>query len=409
MREEYLHQIWKTKRLPMHDLQLIDGRKLTIQQVGWHNHESGPDFFNGSIGLDGITWNGNIEIHIKSSDWYAHQHQIDPAYDNVILHVVYQYDKPVIVNGEELPTLELKSYLDQNDWSSYDSLIKNQTWIPCEKSIHEVDELFVSMQIENALVERLERKSTQVELRYQLLNRNLQQLQYEVIAQSFGAKVNALPFVELTQHISLKILWREGKDAVFPLLLGASGFLEAELDEIHFKKWQKEWRFMVMKHQFSSMDLSTWKSKGLRPPGFPKVRITQFAAVISNLQSDFSIFMKSPEELLAFFKFDNRAFETIEGLKPLTISFQHSLIINSLVPLLWWYGNHLSNEIFKQKALILLSKIPAENNEIIQRWKNLGIRCKSAEDSQGLLELKNEICTNKLCLTCKIGNKVLGR
>jgi hypothetical protein len=170
MREEYIHQIWKTKRLPMHDLQLIDGRKLTIQQVGWHNHESGPDFFNGSIELDGIKWNGNIEIHIKSSDWYAHQHQIDPAYDNVILHVVYQYDKPVIVNGEELPTLELKSYLDQNDWSSYDSLIKNQTWIPCEKSIQEVDELFVSMQIENALIERLQRKSMQIELRYQLLN-----------------------------------------------------------------------------------------------------------------------------------------------------------------------------------------------------------------------------------------------
>jgi hypothetical protein len=119
--------------------------------------------------------------------------------------------------------------------------------------------------------------------------------------------------------------------------------------------------------------------------------------------------MKSPDELLAFFKFDNRAFKTIEGLKQLTISFQHSLIINSLVPILWWYGNHLSNEIFKQKALILLSKIPSEKNEIIQRWKNLGIRCKSAEDSQGLLELKNEICTNKLCLTCKIGNKVLGR
>ncbi len=409
MREEYLHQIWKTKRLPMHDLQLTDGRKLTIQQVGWHNHESGPDFFNGSIELDGIKWNGNIEIHIKSSDWYAHQHQIDPAYDNVILHVVYQYDKPVIVNGEELPTLELKSYLDQNDWSSYDSLIKNQTWIPCEKSIQEVDELFVSMQIENALVERLERKSTQIELRYQLLNRNLQQLQYEVIAQSFGAKINALPFVELTQHMPLKILWREGYESIIPLLLGASGFLNEEQDEVQLQKWQKEWRFMVMKHRFTTMEKSTWKRKGLRPPGFPKVRIIQFASVISSLQSDFSIFSKSPEELLLFFNHCNFNFDEKNEVKSMTISFQHTLIINSIVPLLWWYGNHISNEIFKQKALILLGKIPAEKSEIIQRWKNLGIRCKSAEDSQGLLELKNEICTNKLCLTCKIGNKVLGR
>lgn len=409
MREEYLHQIWKTKRLPMHDLQLIDGRNLTIQQVGWHNHESGPDFFNGSIELDGIKWNGNIEIHIKSSDWYAHQHQIDPAYDNVILHVVYKYDKPVIVNGEELPTLELKSYLDQNDWSSYDSLIKNQTWIPCEKSIQDVDELFVSMQIENALIERLERKSMQIELRYQLLNRNIQQLQYEVIAQSFGAKINALPFVELTQHMPLKILWREGNESVIPLLLGASGFLNEEQNEVQLQKWQKEWRFMVMKHRFTTMEKSTWKCKGLRPPGFPKVRIIQFAAVISSLQADFSIFSKSADELLLFFNFHNSISEETKEVKSMTVSFQYSVIINSIVPLLWWYGNHVSNEIFKQKALILLGKIPAEKNEIIQRWKNLGIGCKSAEDSQGLLELKNEICTNKLCLTCKIGNKVLGR
>jgi hypothetical protein len=246
----------------------------------------------------------------------------------------------------------------------------------------------------------------QIELRYQLLNRNIQQLQYEVIAQSFGAKINALPFVELTQHIPLKILWREGNETVIPLLLGASGFLNEEQDEVQLQKWQKEWRFMVIKHRFTTMGKSTWKCKGLRPPGFPKVRIIQFASVIARLQSDFSIFSKTPEELLVFY---NTNLEETNEVKSMTLSFQHSVIINSIVPILWWYGNHVSNDDFKQKALILLGKIPAEKNEIIQRWKNLGIGCKSAEDSQGLLELKNEICTNKLCLTCKIGNKVLGR
>ena len=409
MREDYLHQIWKTRRLPMHDLQLIDGRNLTVQDVGWHNQESGPDFFNGSIELDGIKWNGNIEIHIKSSDWYAHNHQVDPAYENVILHVVYQYDKPVFVNGEELPTLELKSYLDQNDWSSYDSLIHNKTWIPCEKSIQQVDELFVSMQIENALIERLERKSTQIEMRFQLLSRNLQQLQYELIAQAFGAKVNALPFVELTQHMPIKLLWREGSEAVIPMLLGASGFLEYHQTEKTFQKWQNEWKFMVLKYQFCAMDHFSWKSKGLRPLGFPKIRIVQFASVIAQLQADFSIFSKSPDELLYFFQAKNSVFQVENDVNPITKSFQHSLIINSIVPLLWWYGNQLSDTSLKEKALILLSKIPAEKNEIIQRWKNLEISCKSAEDSQGLLELKNEICANKRCLSCKIGNKVLGR
>lgn len=405
MKEEYLHQIWLTKRLPMHQLVLTDGRKLDIKNTGWHNHASGPDFFNGSIQLDGITWNGNIEIHIKSSDWYAHKHHLDEAYNNVILHVVYKHDKPVFVQGEEIPTLELQPLLDKKHWFSYESLVTNNNWIPCQYQMQRVDPFFVAMQVENSLIERLQRKAEILELRFQLLGRNLQQLQYETLAQAFGSKINALPFVELTHRMPVKTIWREGPVAAPALLLGAAGFLETAQENAHFKQLQHEWNFHAVKHRLHAMNRHSWKFKGLRPPGFPDVRIAQFADAVTKMQQDFSFFEKTPEELIRFF----RTIPSFSAKSTFTHAFQDRLLINAIVPLLWWYGNHRSEAKFREKAMDLLEKIQPENNEVIKSWAKLGIKCKSAGDSQGLLELKNEICDQKKCLSCKIGQKILGK
>ena len=401
MKEDYLHQIWLTKRFPNHELYLTDGRPLRIHKTGWHNHESGPDFFNGCVEIDGITWNGNIEIHIKSSDWYAHKHQHDDAYKNVILHVVYSYDKAVLIDGEEIPTLELKSLLNSKHWSSYESLIKQTSWIPCESQIKMVDPFFISMQIEHSLVSRLARKSELLEKRFQLLGRNLQQLQYEILAQAFGAKINAMPFVELTQRMPIKTIWKEGKLASETLLLGAAGFLN-EIAPKELKIIQNQWKFYLLKYQFESMEKSSWKKKGLRPAGFPEIRIKQFSLLLNETNSDFSFFDKTIPELKNFFELKDEL-----GKAVLTKSFQHLLLMNAIVPLLFWYGDYKSDESYKDKAIDLVAELPAENNQIIQSWKKLGVKVKSAFDSQGLLELKNEICTYKKCLNCKIGVKIL--
>ena len=401
MKEDYLHQIWLTKRFPSDQLFTIDGRPLIIHKTGWHNHESGPDFFNGSIELDGIKWNGNIEIHIKSSDWYAHQHQNDDAYNNVILHVVYTHDKPVLIQGEEIPTLELKPILDSRHWSSYESLIKQTTWIPCQTQISSIDEFFVSMQIEQALVMRLARKSELLEKRFQLLGRNLQQLQYEILAQAFGAKVNAMPFVELTQRMPIKTIWREKETSSKILLMGAAGLLD-QINDDDLKSLQTEWKFYLLKYRFESMEKSSWKKKGLRPSGFPEKRIEQFSQLINQTQQDFSFFEKSIDELKHFFRLKDQL-----GNEILTRSFQNLLLMNAVVPLLFWYGDYKSDESYKDKAIDLLSELPAEDNHIIQSWKKLKVKVKSAFDSQGLLELKNEICNYKKCLNCKIGAKIL--
>lgn len=401
MKEEYLHQIWLTKRLPMHQLTLTDGRKLEVFHTGLHNHDSGPDFFNGSIALDGIRWNGNIEIHIKSSDWYAHKHHLDEAYNNVILHVVYRHDKPVFINGEEIPTLELRSMLDKKHWSSYESLIKNNSWIPCEKRLATIDPFFIMMQLEDCKISRLHRKSEELDLRFQLLGRNLQQLQYEVLAQSFGTKVNALPFLELTQRMPVRMIWREGREVAPALLLGAAGFLQERQPLKRFGPFQRDWDFLRMKHRFETMNRLSWKFKGLRPSGFPDQRIVQFAKVVARMQQDFSFFEKSVAELRQFFR------QTAQD--GLSAAMQNLVLINSIAPLLWWYGTYRDDWSYRQKALDLLENLPPEKNEVIRSWEKLGVGACSAGDTQALLELKNEMCAQKKCLSCKIGHKVLGK
>lgn len=398
MKEEYLHLVWLTKRLPMHRLQLTDGRPLKLIRTGTHNHDSGPDFFNGSVEIDGISWNGNIEIHIKSSDWYAHKHHFDEAYNNVILHVVYRHDKPVLIHGQEIPTLELKPLLDHAHWSTYESLVSSDSGIPCESLLPEVDPLFVAMQTDDMLIARMQRRSEALELRFRLLGGDLQRLQYEALAQSFGTRVNALPFMELTQRMPLKTVWREGKEAAPALLLGAAGFLDEPTPKAGFEAWQHEWRFLALKHRLQTMQKHSWKFKGLRPPGFPDVRILQFAEVISRLRQDFSLVDKNAEALLDLFN----TFRLPEA-------FRHLLLINAVAPLLWWYGHHKSDPSYRRKALELLERLPPERNAIVDSWKKLGVACSSAGDSQALLELKNGMCARKQCLSCKIGHQVLGK
>jgi len=424
MKEEYLHQIWQTKRLPMHALTLTDGRKLEVRHTGWLNRESGPDFFNGSILLDGICWNGNIEIHIRSSDWYAHKHQFDEAYNNVILHVVYQHDKAVTIQGEELPTLELKQLLDQAHWSSYEDLMNTSGRIPCAKQLPGLDPVYVQNQLETALVSRLVRKGALLSRRFESLGRDVRQLQYETLALAFGAKVNALPFVELTRRLPIQLLWRENRESTIPLLLGTAGFLEEVSLNPYLLQLRKEWKFLAAKHNLQPMERATWKFFGLRPAGFPTFRIFQFAGMLHSWHGDFSFFDKpvsalrttfgAPASLSAparnywetHYHFEKVSAPHATGLSR---AFQNLLLINAIAPLLWWKGNHAGDETALQKAIDLLEAIPAEHNAIIDSWKKLNVTCKSAYDSQGLLELKNEFCNNKKCLSCQIGHKVLNQ
>lgn len=396
MNEQYLHLLWKLKRLPMTELYLTDGRKLEVIDTGWHNTDAaGPDFFNGSIRIDGLTWNGNIEIHVNASDWYAHKHDRDPAYNNVVLHVVFKDDKAVFINQELVPTLELSPLIDFIHWNKFRQLQLSTSWIPCENQFKQVNPVLVRQQVDQALFDRLERKAELLEKRFVELDHDKLQLSYEVYAKVFGLKVNELPFVELTRRLPLKLLWKTNMRYHSILVYGVAGFFE-QAAKYELEAQFPHWEFLQKKHQLQVMDLYSWKFKGLRPSGFPPQKLSQFARFCAN-QSHFRLEDLSAQEIIRMI---SEQFEENESIRTL-------ICINACVQLLWWQGGRSGTVELKEKALELLNLHKAESNKVIDKWKKTGAVIKSSFDSQGYLELKNEICNKKKCLQCKIGYHLL--
>jgi hypothetical protein len=394
MKEEYLHTLWRLKRLPLSNLKLSDGRNLKVLKTGWHNQEAGPDFFHGSIEIDGIIWHGNIEIHIKSSDWYAHNHQHDSAYFNVILHVVFNHDREVYIDERRIPCLELKNLIDQNHLEKYENLTQIKSWISCEKLIANVPKEIVLNQIENSLIDRLSRKNKLIEENFNRLKYNKLNLYYEVYAQAFGLKVNSFPMIELCKHIDLISLWKHNKEQAKIILLGASGILTQSTIYQNLK-YKESWEFHKLKNNYSEMNSCSWKYKGLRPVSFPHHKIIQFVDFC--FEKDFYRIHELTD------------LEIIKLLSNMNFPkyFRNNILINAIIPLLWWNYERENQEELKEIVTNLLSEIPPEKNSIIEKWGKLNISCKSSFETQGLLELKNELCANKKCLSCKVGYAIL--
>ena len=390
MKEEYLQQIWKTKRLPFHQLITINHEFVEIIDTGEHNLYSGPDFFNARVRINGIMWIGNIEIHVCSSDWYAHRHHIDKAYDNVILHVVYEYDKPVFVKGRELPVLELKSCLDTPGWNDYLTMIRNRKWIPCESYLQNLESVFIVQQTDNACIKRISRKSEEVEAVYKRVDGDLLQLEFEWMMQAFGNKVNVIPFRELASRIRWEYMKMLKSDQLYVLMLGVAGLIDKE------PTLQQEWNFLKHKYDLDSMESISWSYKGVRPVAYPERKIKQAASFFSVSQPGrylTSEYHRIEEHL------DCQMNNLPEAAKRL-------LAINGVVPLMWWYGQYTGKTSCRENAVQLLSGLKPEKNTIIDAWKKRGVKVMNAMDTQGLIETKNRFCDKRRCLQCKIGERI---
>lgn len=397
MNENYLHFLWKSKRLPFHLLKTTNNQTIEIRHVGFHNsNESGPDFSNGRIILDGLEWCGNIELHIKSSDWYVHKHQNDLAYNNVILHVVYEHDCEVHIQGASIPTIELKSHIDWPHFDSFNKFITNKGEINCSKSLSSINSIYIESMIERALIDRLNRKSYYFNSEIEVVDPK--EYLYFLTAKAFGAKVNTLPFEELAIRLPLaKIKKRNTKDQM-RLILEVSGVDEFQALSI------------ASNNSIASNKVEhfAWKRKGLRPPSFPEIKVKQFALLVSEFDFEMIHFLKNANDL---YKFISELFNSISLANDKKYKFSTNTIdlfvINCIVPFLWWLGETKFNNGIKEKALDLLKLIKSEKNYIIDEWRRYGLLSNSAYTSQALIELYNEHCTYNKCLSCEIGVNVL--
>ena len=417
MNEHYLHLLWRTKRLPLHLLETITGEPVRILHVGFYNTASGPDFFNGKIEIGGLIHIGNIEMHLKSSDWYAHNHHLDDAYNNVILHVVYEHDKLVFIEGVPIPTIELKEYIDEVHLQKTLGLTNAVAAIPCANQLPDCPAPVLWDQIEKALFRRIERKSKELSALGESLGNDPRKVLFHAIAGAFGMKTNQLPFQELAHRLPFERVIRAEQSQLEAIVFGTGGFLEDGAADTYQSQLRFDWFYQRARLSLHPANHHSWHFKGCRPSGFPTMRLAQFASFIQRMDWSEAFWELPAKEIKTVmetalvaepsdywkqhYHFGKEKQKRVSGAMSLTAA--HVVIINSVVPFLWWLSEITANTVFRERAIELLEYLPAEKNVLLDHWKEKSVKPKSAAESQGLLELKNEFCNRKQCLNCKVG------
>jgi hypothetical protein len=423
IKEDFLYYIWKLRRFNCENLELSDGSTLIIENPGEHNTNSGPDFFNARIRIDGTLWFGNIEIHVYSSDWEKHSHQDDPAYNNVILHVVYEHDQDVSTSiGSVLPCLELKPRINKSDVRNYKMLRYNRNWIPCEQLISSVSQISKTSAIEKSITQRLATKAERLQQILDKTKNDWSESFYIYLSRYFGMNINADAFEMLALSCPLKMIKKEKDDLlkIEALMFGQAGMLQTEFKDEYPDQLKSEYNHLKIKYDLKPVPVSIWKYSKLRPYNFPSVRIAQLAGLLWRNADIFekAIQQKSIEQLRELFKsntspywaahfnFEKRSRSRIKKIGTDTIDV---FIINTVVPAIFLYGHLTASEHHKELALKILSEIAPEKNSIITKWQTLGLVVESGFDSQALIEMKTNYCSKHKCLECPIGHEIMKR
>ena len=420
MKEDFLHYLWKFKKFESLNLKSAQGEEITIIKTGDYLELSWPDFFNALIEIGNQKWAGNVEIHVKSSDWYLHNHEKDAAYKNVILHVVWENDTAIFrENNTEIPVLVLKDYVSKEIIESYHALVSPKTWISCEKQLKEIEKFLLTNWQERLFFERLERKSKFI---YQLLeetNQDWEAVLFCLLAKNFGLNINGSSFLQLSKAIPFSIIRKESFEVenLEALLLGTSGLLEADKEDVYYKDLKFRYFFLLHKYQIERTYIDPVQFFKLRPDNFPTIRLSQLASLYHEQQNLFSkiIDLKSADQVYCLlnvsaslywqnhYQFDK---ESPKKSKVLSKAFIDLVIINTIIPLQFAYSNIIGESIV-ESLIDFMNEVAPEKNAIIDKFDFFGIKSKNAFETQTLIELKNEYCNQKACLKCALGIELL--
>lgn len=421
MNEDFLHYIWKFGLFDKVNLLSTAGQSIEIIKQGEHNKDSGPDFFNAKIKIGGTLWAGNVEIHINSSDWIKHNHQYDEAYNNVILHVVLNHDAEVYQRpNEAIPTLEIKFRILPNVKQNYELLKGSTKNIPCANSLKDIKEITSSNWLQRMAIERLESKTIFVNQLFEETKKDWQETFYRLLASNFGFKTNSEPFLLLAKKLPLNIIFKHKNDLfqLESLLFGIAGLLDQTFEEEYPRKLQNEFEFLRKKYQLVPIKYETWKYMRMRPLNFPTLRIAQFAILLHNSSHLFSKVLEENNlaSIIAMFKHNcsqywdtHYSFTSVSENKKKTIgeSAIELLLINSVAPLLFFYGKIKNEQKYIDRAIDFLTQLKPESNKTVKEFTSHKLIVQNACDTQGLIHLEKEYCRKFKCLNCAIGNELL--
>ena len=420
MKEDFLHYVWQYKKFDFSNLTTAAGELLTITNCGNYLQQTGPDFFNAQIVIGNQKWAGNIEIHIKSSDWYLHHHEKDSNYDNVILHVVWEHDTPVFrKNNSEIPVLELKKYVSKEILENYKALTSPKAWIYCESQIANIDKFVFKNWQERLFIERLERKYIPIEQLLLETENDWEAILFCMLAKNFGLNTNGETFLKIAKSIPFSIVRKESYEVtnLESLLFGTANLFPVDVQDNYTKDLKKRFEYIFQKYRLKKVIIEPVQFFKHRPDNFPTIRLAQLAMLYHKNHNLFSkvIVAKTLKELHQLFgisisdywqthyQFDK---ESLKKKKQFSKSFVDLLVINTIVPIQFAYAKSQGKEA-SDSLLDLLREVAAEKNIIIEKFSNFGIKAKNAFETQSLLQLKNEYCNHSKCLQCAVGIQLL--
>lgn len=427
--EQILHYVWKHKMLPLRPLTTTAGLSVEVIDAGLRNTNAGPDFFNAKVKIDGTLWVGNVEIHDRAADWYAHGHDKDSRYDGVVLHVVGETGTATMTkSGREVPQMRLD--VPEDVLRNYRELLSEENYPPCHRIVPTLDRLTVHGWLTALQTERLERKTEDIMRRVELCNGDWESALFVTMARNYGFGVNGDAFEAWAMNVPLQNAAHH-RDDVFQieaLFMGQAGLLEPEtiperyrgeaLKDKYFLDLRNEYRFLANKFGLKPVDAGLWRFLRLRPQNFPHIRISQLATLYCSRRSDLSRLVECADvdamrRLLrtnvspyweTHYTFGSTSCKNAKCVSPSSLDL---IIVNTAVPMLFAYGRHRRDERLCDRALTLLGSLRAENNHIVRAWKQCGLTAENAGDTQALIQLKNEYCDKRDCLRCRLGYEFL--
>lgn len=416
-----MHTIWKYRLLQQQEFTGTRGEAIRVVAVGEHNHNSGPDFFNAKISINGILLAGNVEIHVKTSDWLRHDHQHDKAYNNLVLHVVYEHDAELQQNQEfNVSVLELKQLVKPSLLDAYRELEHSRQVIPCGKSIGAVPDFHWTSWLERLAVERLERKASYMAHMFGYSGNDLEETLYIMLCRNFGFKINDDAFELLAKSLPYSILKRYADNLLRleALLFGVAGLLDEPFEDAYPRLLQNEFELLRHKHQLIPLRKEIWKFSKTRPVNFPTIRLSQLAHVFFKSQSLYHLLELYPDmqSLQAFFQVGTHAYwethfkfdtSSRRAAKPLGKTAFQSLVINTVVPFLFFSYARSGQQALMDYAMDLLSASDAEANKKTNVFAGLGKKASNALESQAQTELYDVFCSKKACLRCHVAEFLL--
>ncbi len=419
--EQLMQYVWQHRLWLSADMHTNDGRKVRVIDPGLLNTDSGPDFFNAKVEIDGQMWVGNVEIHVRASDWRRHGHDTDRAYDSVILHVVEKDDAPVHrSNGERIPQMVLEVSPRFNE--RYASLVGSRVQLPCAPQIPVIPHIIITEWIERLAFERLHRKVERTHSLLDLYHGSWEDVCYVTLARALGFGINNEAFERLARRTPLRLLGKHSDSLlqIEALLMGQAGLLDTTADstDAYCRQLVREYAFLANKFQLKPMEAESWKLFRIRPQNFPFRRIAMLAHFVHggfNLMASI-LDANGEKELRQLFTVNLEGYwsrhftfgsEQPRQTPALGQGSIDIVLINVVAPLLYARGEITDDYSLIDRAVNLLESLRPEHNSIVATFGQAGIKVPDALTSQAMIELKREYCDARKCIYCKIGHWLL--